>query len=69
MLYYSTNKQVSGVNLKDVVIKGLADDRGLFMPNNIPVLKEEFYQQIEDMNLQEIAYEVAFAFLGRYSCR
>lgn len=64
MLYYSTNKQVAGVSLKDVVIKGLADDRGLFMPNFIPVLNEEFYQNIEKMSLQEIAYEVAVALFG-----
>ena len=35
MLYYSTNKQESGVSLRDVVIKGLADDKGLYMPDFI----------------------------------
>ncbi|GAB1417010.1 threonine synthase [Paludibacter sp.] len=64
MLYYSTNKIVNGVGLSDVVIKGLADDKGLFMPNEIPVLDKQFYENIESMSFQEIAYYVANALFG-----
>jgi threonine synthase len=64
MLYYSTNKQESGVSLKAVVIKGLADDKGLYMPNSIPVLPEEFYQDMHTMSLQEIAFYVAGHLFG-----
>ncbi|MDO9634518.1 MAG: threonine synthase [Paludibacter sp.] len=64
MLYYSTNKKVSGVSLSDVVIKGLAEDKGLFMPNEIPVLPEKFFQNIDKMSFQDMAYSVAYMLFG-----
>jgi len=64
MLYYSTNKKVSGVHLSDVVIKGLAEDKGLFMPDEIPVLPEKFFQNIDKMTFQEMAYSVAYMLFG-----
>lgn len=64
MLYYSTNKQVSGVSLQDAVVKGLADDRGLFMPDRIKQLPADFYANMDKMSFQEIACAVADAFFG-----
>jgi threonine synthase len=64
MKYYSTNKKVSGVSLQDAVIKGLAEDKGLFMPNEIKKLPQNFFDTIENMSFQEMAYVVADAFFG-----
>ena len=64
MLYYSTNKQVSGVSLQEAVVKGLADDRGLFMPDKIKQLPADFYANMDKMSFQEIACTVADAFFG-----
>jgi len=64
MKYYSTNKKVSGVSLQDAVVKGLAEDKGLFMPDTIKVLPQSFYDSIENLSFQEIAYTVADAFFG-----
>ena len=64
MLYYSTNKQVSGVSLQEAVVKGLADDRGLFMPDRIKQLPADFYANMDKMSFQEIACAVADAFFG-----
>lgn len=64
MLYYSTSREVPPVTLKDAVIKGLAADNGLFMPETIGKLSEDFFRNIHLMSFQEIAYEVAFAFFG-----
>ncbi len=64
MQYYSTNKKVSGVSLEDAVVKGLAEDKGLFMPEVIKRLPQEFFDTIENMSFQEIAYTVAKAFFG-----
>ena len=64
MNYYSTNKQAETVNLQDAVIKGLAPDRGLYMPERIPVLSDEFFNKLPDMSFQEMAYEVAEVFFG-----
>ncbi len=64
MKYYSTNKKVTGVSLQDAVVKGLADDKGLFMPDSIKRLPQEFFDTIENLSFQEIAYTVADAFFG-----
>ena len=64
MKYYSTNKKVSGVSLEDAVVKGLAEDKGLFMPDSVKVLPQSFFDTIEKLSFQEIAYTVADAFFG-----
>jgi len=64
MKYYSTNKQEVGVSLCDAVIRGLASDKGLFMPDCIKKLPASFYDEIENYSLQEIAFIVAEAFFG-----
>ena len=64
MNYYSTNGQIKGVSLRDAVVKGLADDKGLFMPDIIKALPASFFENIENLSFQEIAYTVADAFFG-----
>ncbi len=64
MKYYSTNKKVNGVSLQDAVVKGLAEDKGLFMPDVIKPLPQSFFDTIETLSFQEIAYTVADAFFG-----
>lgn len=64
MKYYSTNRQAPEVTLSDAVIKGLAHDKGLYMPERINTLPQSFFDNIQDMSLQEIAFEVAKAFFG-----
>lgn len=64
MKYYSTNKQVPQATLQEAVVKGLASDRGLYMPERIPVLSNDFFDTIETKTFQEIAFSVADAFFG-----
>ncbi|MDE5678422.1 threonine synthase [Phocaeicola sp.] len=64
MKYYSTNHQASEASLEEAVVKGLASDKGLYMPEVIKPLPKEFYDHIEDLSFQEIAYHVADAFFG-----
>lgn len=64
MKYYSTNKQAPIANLSKAVVKGLAEDRGLYMPERINKLPKEFFDNIEKLSFQEIAYRVADAFFG-----
>lgn len=64
MKYYSTNKKSPDVSLQEAVVKGLAPDNGLYMPDEIKRLPDEFYRNIGNMSFQEIAYEVADAFFG-----
>ena len=65
MQYYSTNKKAQPVSLEEAVIKGLAPDKGLYMPESILRLPEPFFHHISEMSLQEIAFVVASAFFGQ----
>lgn len=64
MKYYSTNHTAPLASLEEAVVKGLAGDRGLYMPENIKALPKEFFDNIDKMSFQEIAYAVADAFFG-----
>ena len=64
MKYYSTNKKAPIATLEKAVVKGLAEDRGLYMPEHIKQLPQEFFDNIDKMSFQEIAYTVADAFFG-----
>lgn len=64
MKYYSTNKSAPEATLEEAVVKGLAADKGLFMPFTIKPLPQEFYDTIDTLSFQEIAYRVADAFFG-----
>lgn len=64
MKYYSTNKQAPIASLQEAVVKGLASDKGLFMPETIKALPQSFFENMENLSFQEIAYQVADAFFG-----
>lgn len=64
MEYYSTNGTVEKVSLKEAVVTGLAVDRGLYMPERIPVLPKAFFNNIGSMSLQEISFAVANTLFG-----
>ena len=59
MKLYSTNNKENIVDLKTAVLNGLAEDEGLFMPTKIPKMKKEFFENIEKLSFQEIAFEAA----------
>ena len=64
MQFYSTNGQATIATLEKAVVKGLAEDKGLYMPERIKPLPKEFFDNIENLSFQEIAYQVADAFFG-----
>ena len=64
MKYYSTNNNAPLVNLHEAVVKGLAPDRGLYMPETIKSLPCSFFDSIDKLSFQEIAYTVADALFG-----
>lgn len=64
MIYYSTNGEAPVASLKKAVVKGLAEDRGLYMPESIKRLPQEFFDSIDTMSFHDIAFEVASAFFG-----
>lgn len=64
MNYYSTNGNASIASLEKAVVKGLAEDKGLYMPERIKPLPQSFFDNIQNLSFQEIAYTVADAFFG-----
>ena len=64
MNYYSTNGKAPIADLQKAVVKGLAEDRGLYMPERIEKLPKAFFDDIQDMKFQDIAYNVASNFFG-----
>ena len=64
MNYYSTNGKAPQADLKKAVVKGLAEDRGLYMPERIEKLPKAFFDEMKNMSFQDIAYNVASNFFG-----
>ena len=51
-------------DLQKAVVKGLAEDRGLYMPEEIKKLPKQFFDDMAGMSFQDIAYNVASNFFG-----
>ncbi|MBO4661901.1 MAG: threonine synthase [Bacteroidaceae bacterium] len=64
MKYYSTNGAAPVATLEKAVVRGLAEDKGLYMPERIKPLGQDFWDNIDRMSFQEIAYQVADCFFG-----
>lgn len=64
MKYYSTNHTAPEATLAEAVMRGLAPDRGLYMPERIDKLPEKFFERIQGMSFQDTAFEVAKRFFG-----
>ena len=64
MKYYSTNGKSPIADLQKAGVKGLAEDRGLYMPEDIYKLPKAFFDDIQNMKFQDIAYNVASNFFG-----
>jgi len=64
MKFYSTNSSKHFVSLQEAVIKGLAPDNGLYMPERIPTFSQEFINSLSEKSFREIAFAVAKEFVG-----
>lgn len=64
MRYYSTNRKAPLASLHEAVVKGLAGDRGLYMPETIKRLPKSFFDDIDKMSFQALSLVVAQAFFG-----
>ena len=63
MQYYSTNNKENKVSFKQAILQGLANDKGLFMPEKISRLPETFFKNLSHLSFQEIAFKVATNFI------
>ena len=64
MKYYSLNHNAPEVSFEEAVIKGLASDKGLYFPKSITPLNADFFENIENLSNEEMAYEAIQQFVG-----
>tara|TARA_R110000868_G_scaffold109560_1_gene297769 strand:- start:26069 stop:27364 length:1296 start_codon:yes stop_codon:yes gene_type:complete len=64
MNFYSLNKKAPDVSFKDAVIKGIAPDRGLYFPESITPLAKDFFDTIENLSNEEIAFQAIRQFVS-----
>lgn len=66
MQLYSTNNPSNIVSLKQAVLKGLPEDKGLYMPTVVPKLPDSFFKNIQDYSFEAIGFEVCKALFNGY---
>lgn len=64
MKYYSLNNKSNKVSFQEAVIQGLAPDKGLYFPEILSKLPQSFFDTIEQLSNEEIAFEVIKQFVG-----
>lgn len=65
MNYYSLNYNSSTVGFLEAVRKGLAPDRGLYFPETIPSLSQNFIENIPNLSNHELALTAIHPFVGK----
>lgn len=62
MNYYSIKDKTHKANFYQAIVNGLAPNQGLYFPEQIPSFPDSFFQQLSEMSLTEIAFEVLQAY-------
>jgi len=62
--YRSTRGLESGLSFEQVVLGGLAKDKGLYVPESIPTMTMAEIEKLRGMSYSEMAYEVISKFVG-----
>jgi threonine synthase len=62
--YYSTNQRSASVSFSEALLKGLAPDGGLYMPDSIPLLNRDLLSEFGSMNYSDIAFRVLNELIG-----
>jgi len=66
MKYVSTRNNQKEFNFKEVFIKGLADDGGLFVPKSLKKFTEEEINNLSNLNYRELAIKIMFPFCSDF---
>ena len=64
MKYYSLNNNAPKVSFQEAVIQGLAPDQGLYFPEHLTPIPASFFDKIETLSNEEIAFQVIQEFVG-----
>ena len=66
VLYHSTRSKGAAVRASEAILKGLAGDGGLFVPDHIPALDKSL-SELADMTYRQTAYEVMKLYLTDFT--
>ena len=66
MNYISTRNNQKNFTFKDVFLKGLADDGGLFVPQLIKPFKKEELDNLKNLSYNDLAAEIIYPFIGDF---
>ena len=66
MNYISTRNNQKNFTFKDVFLKGLADDGGLFVPKSIEPFKEEELDNLKNLSYNDLAAKIIYPFIGDF---
>jgi len=64
MEYISTRNTQNTFSFKDVFLKGLASDGGLFVPKEIPIFSKEELEELKNLSYNELAEKIISKFCG-----
>ncbi len=64
MHYFSTNRRSPRVSFREAMLNGQPDDKGLYFPEKLPHLPDEFLSGFHDRPNADIAFEVMRPFTG-----
>ncbi len=63
IFYFSTNLKAEKVSFRNALLQGLAPDRGLYMPDSLPAMSQNFLSGMKNLNYPEIASEILYPFV------
>ena len=66
MKYVSTRDTSKTFAFKDVFIKGLADDGGLFIPEKLAKYNENEVKDFKKLSYRELAKKIVYPFIGNF---
>ena len=66
MNYISTRNNQKNFSFKDVFLKGLADDGGLFVPKSIKQFQKEELDNLKNLSYNDLAAEIIYPFIGDF---
>ena len=64
MLYYSTNHKSEKANFREATIHGQAPDKGLYFPEQIPLLSPKLLASLKQTSKEDVAFEVIRPYVG-----
>ena len=66
MNYISTRNNQKNFTFKEVFLKGLADDGGLFVPKSIKSFNKQELNNLKSLNYNDLAAEIIYPFIGDF---